>query len=240
MRYQGGKTRIAKHLAVIINKELLGKDYYELFVGSNNLIKHLEGYTSATLLDLNKYVIAYHQQVQKGWKPTDEFNEDNEPKLKAIHKLCRGYIRGKIPHCKYSDGFIGYILNQCSFGGDFNGGFINNGINDYLRFRNETYNKNWVFKVGDYQDLDIKGGVIYLDPPYKNTTGYAYSINHDTFWDWVRELSKWNKVFISEQNAPDDFEVVWQKEHTRTLNHFNTNKTKAQRIKIEKLFTLKV
>ena len=58
-------------------------------------------------------------------------------------------------------------------------------------------------------------------------------MDYDFFWNWVRELSKNNFVFVSEQNAPEDFEIIWQKE-TKRLCSAN-NKFQAT----EKLFTWK-
>ena len=58
-------------------------------------------------------------------------------------------------------------------------------------------------------------------------------MNYDHFWDWVREISKYNYVFISEQTAPEDFEVVWEQEVTRTINKENNFKA------VEKLFRYK-
>ena len=61
----------------------------------------------------------------------------------------------------------------------------------------------------DYRDLVIPAGaVVYCDPPYENTVGYKDSINHGDFWQWVRELSKTNFVYVSSYNAPDDMTIV--------------------------------
>lgn len=43
-------------------------------------------------------------------------------------------------------------------------------------------------------------------------------MNYTFFWNWVRKISKKNFVVISEQNAPDDFDIIWEKEVTRTTN----------------------
>lgn len=79
--------------------------------------------------------------------------------------------------------------------------------------------------------------VVYCDPPYKGTTGYTTSknFNHKEFWEYMRELSKTHKVFISEESAPDDFECIWSKEIRRTLNSNQSNRPK----KTEKLFVWK-
>ncbi len=251
MRYQGGKTRIAKKITEVMNSYLNkeGKviNYYEPFVGANNIVKHLDAklIRKAILGDANPYVIAYHVQVKKGWTPYDEFDSKNEKELKEAHRLCRLEVRTGKPS-GYSKGFIGYILNQCSFGGDFNGGFINregkpyyNGKHDFFNFRNEQYKDNWFFINLNYLSLlpiNIKDAIIYLDPPYEGTSKYEYKIVHTDFWIWVRQLSKHNLVFISEQSAPDDFEIVWERPHTRTLNHFNSAQKKTA---FERLYMLK-
>ena len=98
--------------------------------------------------------------------------------------------------------------------------------------------KDITFKCQNYKDLEpVSDAVIYLDPPYQGTKIYGYAnqekMDYTHFWDWVRELSKNNIVYVSEQNAPDDFEVVWEQNVTRTSNKENNFKA------VEKLFKLK-
>ena len=98
--------------------------------------------------------------------------------------------------------------------------------------------KNIEFKCQNYWNLIIpSGAVIYLDPPYQGTKIYGYAnqpkMDYEHFWNWVRELSKTNYVFISEQSAPDDFEVLWEQEVKRTTNKENNFKA------VEKLFKYK-
>lgn len=95
------------------------------------------------------------------------------------------------------------------------------------------------FKCQNYWELDenISGAVIYLDPPYANTKIYGYAnqpkMDYNHFWNWVREISKKNYVFVSEQTAPEDFEVIWEQKVTRTTNKENNFKA------VEKLFKYK-
>ena len=58
-------------------------------------------------------------------------------------------------------------------------------------------------------------------------------MDYEHFWQWVRDISKDNYVFTSEQTAPDDFEIIWEQEVKRTTN--KTNDFKA----VEKLFVWK-
>lgn len=78
--------------------------------------------------------------------------------------------------------------------------------------------------------------LIYCDPPYASTTGYKGTgkFNHEQFWQWVREMSKENHVYVSEYVAPDDFKVVWQ---TQTTTDMRTKNGSSPRV--EKLFKYK-
>lgn len=46
-------------------------------------------------------------------------------------------------------------------------------------------------------------------------------MDYGHFWQWVRDISVDNYVFVSEQTAPDDFEIVWEKEVARTVGSDN-------------------
>ena len=91
---------------------------------------------------------------------------------------------------------------------------------------------NCKFEQADYKDLNFKNKVIYCDPPYvmSSCKYYKEDFDIDEFWDWVREQSKWNKVFVSECDVPDDMTIVWQKECKAALNA-------SQKIMVEKLVT---
>ena len=66
------------------------------------------------------------------------------------------------------------------------------------------------------------GTVVWMgqcDPPYKGTTEYKDSgFDHDKFYDWCREQAKKNIIFVSEYDAPDDFECVWSQEVKSSLS----------------------
>lgn len=87
--------------------------------------------------------------------------------------------------------------------------------------------------VSIIKSIDVKNAVIYCDPPYANTTKYKDDFNHDEYWNWVRKMSKNNIVLCSEYNAPDDFDCIWSKELTTTLD--KNSRSKA----VEKLFMIK-
>lgn len=122
-----------------------------------------------------------------------------------------------------------------------------------LETENPTYNKNNI-AWEDYDEevycvtlekwhtvlIRRNGKTIWLgqcDPPYQNTKSYGYAnqpkMNYDEFWNWVRKISKDNYVFVSEQQAPDDFKIIWEKSATRTVNKENNYKA------VERLFVYK-
>lgn len=75
------------------------------------------------------------------------------------------------------------------------------------------------FACMDYRRVDFHGCAIYCDPPYLATTGYhGEPFDHTEFWDTVRRWSRDNTVFVSEQQAPDDFTCVWEGSLTRSMD----------------------
>ena len=96
--------------------------------------------------------------------------------------------------------------------------------------------KDTSFFVCDYSEVrDIKGCLIYCDPPYEGTKQYSNATNFDyaQFWQFCRELSKDNIVVVSEQNAPDDFTEIWRQDVSRSIKP--NDKSKAT----EKLYIYK-
>lgn len=98
--------------------------------------------------------------------------------------------------------------------------------------------KDCIFESKDYRwinDGSLNNCLIYCDPPYKDTTSYfnANGFDYDEFWQVMRDCSKNNIVLISELDAPDDFDCIWQKDVSRSINA--PDKKRA----VEKLFIYK-
>jgi site-specific DNA-adenine methylase len=76
----------------------------------------------------------------------------------------------------------------------------------------EIFNKS-------YDEIVIpENAIVYCDPPYKETAEYKEGgFNHDKFWAWVNELSKTNKIYISEYTAPEGFKRVLEFSQRSTL-----------------------
>ena len=84
---------------------------------------------------------------------------------------------------------------------------------------------------------NIDGAILYLDPPYENTTHETYKGDFDsqTFYDWAFEMSKNNIVLISSYEISDErFEEVYSFDKARSTLQSGCHKSKC-----EKLFTVK-
>ena len=92
----------------------------------------------------------------------------------------------------------------------------------------------------DYTEFsDIGNAILYLDPPYENTTLNGYSIdsfNSQAFYDWAYEMSKKNIVLISSYEISDErFKCVYEFKTVKST--FAPNKKSGDRT--EKLFMVK-
>lgn len=92
----------------------------------------------------------------------------------------------------------------------------------------------------DYKKFSgIENAIIYLDPPYENTTLKGYNINEfdsQLFYDWAYKMAKKNIVLISSYEISDSrFECVYEFKTARSTFSSGSNYGK----KTEKLFMAK-
>lgn len=212
MQYLGGKSRIAKQISEVLNKNKK-ECFVSLFCGGCS-VESLVISEIKIINDSHPYVIAMWKDAQNGRDFPDNVSEEE-------YKI----IKGKIDEDMGLSGFVGF---GCSFGGKWWGGYARQtkGLNYSLTAKRSVAKKmkglsNAKFLNRDYRSVEIpENSLVYCDPPYKGTTDYSNSkeFSHDEFWNYIRELSKSNMVFVSELNAPEDFSVVWEKEFTRNLD----------------------
>lgn len=239
--YHGGKKRLGKELAQVIYDLSLDieqeydfeiKGYCEPFCGMLGVYQHIpemfkdhKPKMKYKAGDLNKSVILMWQEAQKGWKPPNTCSEKHFNELK---------YNGKDSAEK---GFIGH---QFGYGGQYFLAFrtkygkppiqqkaVNNVVDISTKLINVKFN------YGDYKQFtELKGYIIYCDPPYVNTTQYDNSFDSKNFWLWCEYMSKYNIVFVSEYKAPKGIEKVFSKKVKLT-----GKKTKTLQ-KVEKLYLL--
>ena len=230
MQYMGGKSRISKQIAEILNSAI-NKDtpFVSLFCGSCAIESKVQADVKI-LNDKHPYLIAMWQALQNGWMPPD-----------VVTKEEYYHVKANMDENPALTGFVGF---GCSFGGKWFGGLASNKKGDNYCARAERSLlkdlpgvQSATFTCLDYHDVKIPDdAVVYCDPPYANTTGYTVGqFDTNEFWDYMRQLSKRCDVYISEEFAPDDFECVWSQELTRTLDYNKSNQPK----KVEKLFKYK-
>lgn len=242
----GSKSRIAKHIVPIIQKyidENKPAFYLEPFVGGANVIDKIKC-PNKFGSDKNKYLIALLKHVQSGGQLYDSVSKDLYDKARTA------FNNGDTS--EFEDWEVGNIGFIASFNGRwFDGGYAKSGYEktkNGLRFRDyyreakdNLMNQAPNLKGIEFRDCDYKriidpcGCVFYCDPPYANTKQYknAANFDYDEFWQTMRDWSKNNIVIISEQNAPDDFEVIWEQPVSRSI------KAADKSVSVEKLFKYK-
>jgi DNA adenine methylase len=237
MKYMGSKARIAKHiLPIILKNRVDGQWYVEPFVGGGNIIDKVTGNRKGA--DSNPHVVNALAFIRDGATPKNnkEFTED------SYNLAAKAAREGRLK--SYNDGVYCYALIAFSFGAKWIGGW-SRGKNskgedrDYVAEQHRASLKQKPLLQGlwlehsNYSKLSIPdNSIIYCDSPYEGTTEYKDKFDHDSYFDWCREMTKkGHQVFISEYNAPSDFKCIWQQE----LN-VSVSRNGKQKTAIEKLF----
>jgi DNA adenine methylase len=212
-------------------KERGQRTWVEPFVGGANVIDKVDGIRIGN--DNQRYVIALYKSLQVGWKPPIEVTSDF-------------FFEVKSNRDKYPDELVGYLGTQLTFGCEWWGSFRRDNIGK-RKYDLEAYNNvmnqqpNLIgveFNCGDYRDLLIpERSFIYCDPPYRGVRKYVGNVKFDSdiFWQWCRDRSmEGHIVYVSEYSAPDDFECIWSKEISASVN--NSIKSGRGLKAVEKLF----
>jgi len=223
MRYFGGKARLARELAAVIDRYQVNT-YHEPFCGMFNVGSKLT-VRSRSASDVQPDLILLLKAVQGGWTGPDTVNEAEYNNLKT-----------KAPSALRA--FAGF---GCSNSGKFFGGYARESTDrnfaanaksslEMLRPRIQGVQ----FSHQSYCDYDSDAELIYCDPPYDGMTGYTVGkFDSNEFWRWVREYSRRAIVLVSEYTAPDWASVVWEKPVKTDMNAKGGGKI----TRMEKLFT---
>lgn len=240
MKYMGSKSRIVKDIIPIIQKYIDDNEitsYIEPFCGGANVIDKIKcKYRIGA--DINPYLIALLKRVQNKERLYDEVPKELYNKVRTSYNNKDGAF------ADWEYGNIGFLASYN--GRFFDGGYAKSGY-EKLKNGNQRYREyyreakdnilsqnfdNIIFINDDYKNLEANNSLIYCDPPYENQKQYANSLNFDysEFWNYMRIWSKNNIVIISELNAPNDFECIWEKSVSRSIK--STDKSRDT----EKLF----
>lgn len=212
MVYQGSKARYAKSIVPIL-QETINVTRTDTFIdaccGGCNIIQDIECKNkiaidiNGDLIELYKYSVgAYKNGDMDAAFPVKLTRADWN---KAKQGLCEPWFRA----------LVCFFASYSARG--FSGGYCLNVKRDFYNERLKNFKaqlpklNDVEFVCGDVNNIDCSNAVIYVDPPYRNTKRYDANknFNYDEFWESIRRLSKNNKVFVSEQIAPNDFCSVW-------------------------------
>lgn len=244
MKYMGSKSRITQHIVPIIQAYIDENQlhrYYEPFCGGCNVIDKINC-SQKFANDYNKYLIALFKHLQQGGALYKECSRDFYNKVRNSYNAQDG---------EFEDWVYGNIGFLASYNGRFfDGGFAQTG---YEKTKNGTRLRNYYteslnnlleqfpklkdirFNYGSYIDTHPHNMLVYADPPYQGTKQYNVSkdFDYDLFWETMRDWSKYNIVLISEENAPKDFQCIWEQSVSRSIK--STDKSRS----LEKLFVYK-
>lgn len=233
MKYMGSKNRIAKFILPIMlaEAEKQGlKIWVEPFVGGANVIDKVPSSFKRIGYDLNPHTIAALLAIRD---MVDQLPDSvSEEEYKSYKGMEPSPITSWVRFCS-------------SFGGKFDNGYARESGSDETTFvgygkrnaQKQSPNMQGVELVNQGYEATIfqEPSLIYCDPPYQGTTGYKTGVfDHDKFFNWCRQKkSEGHTVFVSEYNAPEDFEVVWQGE---IKTNFASTRKGATHTAVEKLF----
>ena len=194
MHYFGGKFKISKDLASVLNPITKGKPFVDLFCGACNVVEKITTASSRTANDNNPYLIALLKAIQDGWEPPTYVTREQY-----------NYVMSHLYENPALSGFVGI---GCSFSGGWHSGYAHNNRNhNYAMGARNTLFKQKpklggvTFTSCDYNKASIPvGAVVYCDPPYKGTTNKYYDrkFDYDKFIEWVEANKDKYDIYISE------------------------------------------
>lgn len=245
MVYMGSKSRYAKDIVPILQRCIDENEltkYFEFFVGGANIIDKINC-PSRTGFDKSTYLVDLLVKASEAYPQLLKLTGE-------VSKAMWDTVRDN--KASYPDWYVGYISYMASYcAGGFPRGYGRSGSDKHCISREHWANfkkqipvlKGIKFAYFDFLGDDfsfpyeLENACIYLDPPYKNTKKYfAGKFDYDLFYTRVRELAKKNFVYISEQEMPSDFKIVWEKHVLRNL--WSSRKEDGIKEAVERLFVI--
>ena len=205
MQYLGGKKSIAKELAAVLQSfRVEGAPFYDVFCGSCAVVAEMDGVRFAN--DGNAALINMFEAWRAGWRPPQDVSFEDHARLRIAQDP--------------TDPVTAFVAHACSYGGMWFSTYARdrkNGRNfaaTGARSLERTLSKcaDVTFTALDYRALTPQRGVlIYCDPPYDGTTGYAGMPKFDTaeFWQVAARWAETCTVLVSEYVAPSGWRGVW-------------------------------
>lgn len=182
-------------------------------------------------IDCHSALIALYQGVARGWDPPKHVSREEHAAAKNL------------PDSDPLKAFVGF---GCSFGGAYFGGYAPDVITASRRA--VLHQVRTILKAGgsfrcrnflEMKPCFLNGRTLYLDPPYRNTSGYSGTekFDHEHFDSLISRWALLNpgRVFLSEYTAPEcDSQLIWGRNQKSTVA-----RCKKVRLRTEKLFLIK-
>jgi site-specific DNA-adenine methylase len=241
MRYVGGKGTIAREVVgYLANVRKPKQSYWEPFMGAGHILARMNIYDANVYgSDAHPYLMAMWIARQSGWKPPEHTRETYRlAREQAIHGIDNGF----------SDADLGYYGFALSFRGKWFAGYSETPfepevmeVNVRLEERkaNLLMVRNIHLFCADFMATDPpeEQMLIYCDPPYAGTLGYAGTppFDHEAFWCRVRLLTEQgHTVLVSEYEAPEGFSCVMERETLQQFGKIDADYERQKRT--ERLF----
>jgi DNA adenine methylase len=205
MRYLGGKVRQAKMILSEVRRIGAHRNtYIEPFIGGGSVTAEAcKFYKRVVASDVEPSLVAlWNAVIFNNWEPPTIAKSTYEHVRKSTRK----------------DALAGWCAFALSYNGKKWAGYGPTAAGrDYaaeswralqdkaakLRGRN--------VHVACHSYLDVQtdeGCVVFCDPPYADTTGYATEFDHAEFWGWANRVSEVCPVLVTEYTVPADWHVV--------------------------------
>ena len=234
MSYQGGKSKNSDHILRVLNNKLFGGwDYIELFCGNCHILRRVVNKKSYTASDNSPLLICLLKGIQQK-TPIPHISREEYSVLKKSDEVT----------VKRAVACYTYAFNGKAFGGYVNTYTRKSGrVDDIPESRRNYYRQlqrndqfmTTAFGCFDYKTMKPrKHQIIYLDPPYANTTSYGKAFDSNELWEVVRRWSKITVILVSEYEAPDDFECIASQEKRCCLAGGDKQTTRIEKLFIHK------
>lgn len=242
MNYLGGKSRLVSKLLPMMLLEAKLKNrttWVEPFVGGGNMIEKVPATFTRIGIDINPHTIAALTAIRDF--PDKLPFKVSELEYQTLRNTpaspINSWIRFAASFASKFDG--GYGRSFFNTKNDTTGDFTTEMRSKIIEGRNSAILQSPLLNgvelyTGTYRDFSyFENCLIYCDPPYQGTTTYkTVHFSHYLFWEWVRNMSKHNSVFVSEYAAPKDFTAIATFEQNVGIHSRRKQCTKA----VEKLF----
>lgn len=212
MRYLGGKTRIAKPIAEIVNAARGERPFWDPFCGGLSVSVRLAEQGPGIVSDANPALIALYRAVREGWDPPEHVTAEEREAALALPD---------------SDPRKAFMRIGVGFGASWFSGYARGGGRNYAGESRRTVLAEVPRLSGSaIECLDFLAieprvgsglGAIYCDPPYAGTRGYdaVGAFDHGLFWARVQGWERAGvPVFVSEYACPVPHETLWEKERS--------------------------